>query len=107
MNENRNGKKESVLDQVTVGTFLQYPLKLAWAITVHKSQGQTYDKVNVYPERFFSHGQMYVALSRCKTLEGMRVMGELPVDGLICSDDVKYFMNSPQESSDLFSALFK
>lgn len=106
-NENRNGKKESVLDQVTVGTFLQYPLKLAWAITVHKSQGQTYDKVNVYPERFFSHGQMYVALSRCKTLEGMRVMGELPVDGLICSDDVKYFMNSPQESSDLFSALFK
>jgi ATP-dependent exoDNAse (exonuclease V) alpha subunit len=55
-----------------VGSFTQYPLKLAWALTVHKSQGQTFDKVVIWFEgRAFAHGQMYVALSRCRTLEGI------------------------------------
>jgi ATP-dependent DNA helicase PIF1 len=55
-----------------VGTFTQFPLMLAWAITIHKSQGKTFEKVVIDIGRgTFAHGQMYVALSRCTTFEGM------------------------------------
>ncbi len=58
--------KESIL-----GTFSQIPLKLAWAITIHKSQGLTFEKAIIDAKAAFAHGQVYVALSRCKTMEGM------------------------------------
>lgn len=53
------------------GTFKQYPLRLAWAITIHKSQGLTFDKAIIDAASSFASGQVYVALSRCRTLEGM------------------------------------
>jgi ATP-dependent DNA helicase PIF1 len=60
------------LKSEVIGTFTQYPLMLAWAITIHKSQGKTFDKVIIDIGRgTFAHGQMYVALSRCTTLEGI------------------------------------
>lgn len=59
------------ITEVVDGTFTQYPLKTAWAITIHKSQGLTFDRVIIDAARSFSHGQVYVALSRCRTLEGV------------------------------------
>jgi ATP-dependent DNA helicase PIF1 len=65
-------QKENKLVSKTVGTFTQYPLMLSWAVTVHKSQGKTFDHVIIdIGNGTFVHGQMYVALSRCTTLGGI------------------------------------
>jgi hypothetical protein len=64
-------QKSLEITQNKIGSFLQFPLKPAWAITIHKSQGLTFDKAIIDAGAAFTHGQVYVALSRCKTFEGM------------------------------------
>src|SRR5690606_17000049 len=72
--ENINYNIEPETKEITenvVGSFMQMPLRLAWAITIHKSQGLTFEKAIIDAQASFAHGQTYVALSRCKTLEGI------------------------------------
>ena len=60
-----------VIEDHVIGTYTQHPLRLAWAITIHKSQGLTFEKVVIDAADAFAHGQVYVALSRCKTFDGI------------------------------------
>ncbi|WP_295878364.1 helix-turn-helix domain-containing protein [uncultured Thiohalocapsa sp.] len=66
------------ISEEVIGTFTQYPLRLAWAITIHKSQGLTFERAIIDAGAAFSHGQVYVALSRCKTFEGMVLSSPIP-----------------------------
>ncbi len=67
----RIDRQTKAISEDVIGRFTQYPLRLAWAITIHKSQGLTFERAIIDAAAAFSHGQVYVALSRCKTFEGM------------------------------------
>lgn len=71
-------KETNEIKEEPIGKFVQYPLKLAWAITIHKSQGLTFEKAIIDAAAAFAHGQVYVALSRCKTLDGLVLRDPIP-----------------------------
>lgn len=82
-----------------IGTFTHYPLRLAWAVTVHKAQGLTFDRVVIDAEEAFAAGQVYVALSRCRTLEGITLLSKIPQRALMNAlDVVRYTANQPDMS---------
>lgn len=89
-----NGMPMKEIKQKVVGEYTQLPIKYGWAITIHKSQGMTLDKVNIDPSGCFAHGQFYVALSRCKTLEGVHLLSEPLSEHVICDSRVTEFMTS-------------
>lgn len=80
--------KEGKLDQETLGTFTQFPLRLAWAITIHKSQGLTFEKVMIDAAAAFSSGQVYVALSRCTSLDGIVLLSKIPSSAIYSNQNV-------------------
>jgi len=84
---------QGVIESEVVGTFTQYPLKLSWAVTIHKSQGKTFNKVIIdMAGGAFEHGQTYVALSRCRTLDGIVLKTKLtPRDVMVDPRIVDYY----------------
>lgn len=84
-------EKTKEIEETVEGKFMQYPLRLAWAITIHKSQGLTFEHAIIDASHSFTHGQTYVALSRCKTLEGMVLSQPLSRGAIISSQTVDAF----------------
>lgn len=81
-----------------VGSFTQMPLRLAWAITIHKSQGLTFDKAIIDAEASFTHGQTYVALSRCRSLEGLVLKSRISDSSIITDPQVLTYTRQVQEN---------
>ena len=85
-----NEETKEITEEIE-GTFRQYPIRLAWAITIHKSQGLTFERAIIDARNSFAHGQTYVALSRCKTLEGMVLESPLRREAIISDSTVDDF----------------
>ncbi|MCG8615954.1 MAG: helix-turn-helix domain-containing protein, partial [Desulfobacterales bacterium] len=94
---------DQTIKEEVIGRFSQIPLKLAWAVTIHKSQGLTFDQAVVDAKDAFAHGQTYVALSRCRTLDGLVLSSPVPRQGVAVDPSVAEFMEgvTTREAADL------
>ncbi len=82
-----------------LGTFTQYPLKLAWAITIHKSQGLTFERAIIDAQAAFAHGQVYVALSRCKSFEGIVLRSKIVYSSVKTDQVVKNYSDEADKNA--------
>lgn len=90
-------KTENVIEEEILGTFMQLPVRLAWAITVHKSQGMSFDRVMADLGNSFETGQVYVALSRCRSLEGLLLSSKIKPQSIIADPRVIEFSKNMSE----------
>lgn len=97
---------KNIRENIT-GSFTQMPLRLAWAVTIHKSQGLTFDKIIVDAADAFAHGQTYVALSRCRTLEGIILTEPISEENVICDEKVTGFTREASKNEPDETALFE
>ncbi len=95
---------DEVIVQQEVGEFVQYPIKLAWAVTIHKSQGLTFDSAIIDAGKSFVAGQVYVALSRVRTLQGLILKSKISTDSLRSNPEVIRYMQ-PVKAEDLDALL--
>lgn len=98
-------EETSTIEQHIDGTFRQLPLRPAWAITVHKSQGLTFDHAIIDVSHSFAHGQVYVALSRCRTLDGIILSAPVTASSVMCDQRIVSFEASRNAMPDARQAL--
>lgn len=99
-------EKTKQIEAEVQGTFKQYPLRLAWAITIHKSQGLTFEHAIIDAQSSFAAGQVYVALSRCKTLEGLILASPISSSAIINDSQVtNYISHQTEEAEKSIAAL--
>lgn len=89
--------KDRSIEQSVIGTFEQYPIKTAWAITIHKSQGLTFDKAIIDSNKAFANGQVYVALSRCRSMEGIVLCSKFDPYSVMIDGKVSAFNANQRE----------
>ncbi len=94
-------KEDNAIEEEELGSFSQYPIRLAWGITIHKSQGLTFDKVVIDAAQSFSPGQVYVALSRCTTLDGITLLSKITPNAISTNKEVNEFMASEEAIPEL------
>ncbi len=87
------------IEEQILGTFTQYPLKLAWAITIHKSQGLTFERAIIDAQAAFAHGQVYVALSRCKSFEGIVLRSTIAFSSVKTDPVVKQYSEQAERNA--------
>jgi len=98
--EYKFNEEEQKIEENVIGTFQQYPIKLAWAVTIHKSQGQTFTSVIIdMGWGAFAHGQTYVALSRCTSLEGITLKKPLIPSDIMFDERIYRFLDSKEENN--------
>jgi ATP-dependent exoDNAse (exonuclease V) alpha subunit len=96
----RPGFSDGALKFDIAGTFYQFPFILAWAVTIHKSQGKTFDKVIIdLSRKAFSPGQLYVALSRCRTAAGIVLRQAITSDQVLVHPRVTWFMDQLESNN--------
>lgn len=93
------------IEEEVLGTFVHYPIKLAWAITVHKSQGLTFDKAVLDVSQVFLPGQAYVALSRLRSLNGLILLSPMRMNGISNDQDVMEYAENKASDETLANAL--
>lgn len=102
----RFNKDEQRIEEEQIGTYIQFPIKLAWAITVHKSQGLTFKNVNIdFTGGVFAGGQAYVALSRCTSLEGITLKEPLRRNEVFVRSEVTQFAKHYNDNNIISTAL--